>query len=165
MHKTLYLPVALTLAAGMPLAAQDNADWIDRTRLETCAAIGDDIARLACFDAIVSGASPIPSEEVLREQVEEDFGLDQSRSQAARDRMEEIAEDLVITSSVSGVSGNARSYILTLANGQVWRTNESGNLRHRFRGNEDVSIEKGRFGGYRLTVDGKVGRVGVVRVR
>lgn len=165
MKALLYCGVATLLALPASLLAQADEAWVEKTRLETCAGIAEDIARLACFDAILGGETAA-NEEELRQEVEEDFGLAESRSDTLQARKEAIAEDLVISTQVTGVTlSGRRNYVLTLANGQVWRTNESGNLRHRFRGNEDVEIEKSRFGGYRLKVEGKVGHAGVVRVR
>jgi hypothetical protein len=58
-------------------------------------------------------------------------------------------------------------FIVTLANGQIWRQIDSDTGRPRFNknGGDTVTISRGMIGGYNLVVDGRTGLFKVARIK
>ena len=142
---------------GVAALALQAPSTVDAQR--ACQAIEDDGQRLACYDAAARRA--VVQEEVAKEvraqEAKETFGT-QSESVGAR----EIER---VTSSISAIKrlGNGTD-IVTLANGQVWRTTEAGNLNGRLRRGMDVEIERGQLGGFQISTAVRSGWRGVRRI-
>jgi len=94
---------------------------------------------------------------------EDAFGLED-----VRERVEEVFQKAAPDELVSTIPGNFRGWsgktVFRLSNGQVWKQASSG----RFVVNLDdptVTIERGTFGAYYLSVEGYGSRVRVKRLR
>ena len=57
------------------------------------------------------------------------------------------------------------NYVILLDNGQMWRSTAAKNYRGSIRPGWKVEIKEGKFAGYRLTIEGKTGFLGVERIR
>jgi hypothetical protein len=179
----------------LPHAASAQAQAPAAEALQRCSAIEDNEARLRCFDGLTETPDPIvapPPEEVRPEAPpaqpvdrltppgdaaapapapasapapapaaaaagDEQFG----REQVVR---EDDPERLIahIAGDFDGWSGDT---LFVLDNGQVWRQAEFGRLRYRGPANPEVTIKKGFFGSYRLTVEGTNRWIRVKRVK
>jgi hypothetical protein len=158
-----------------------------------CAAIGDNKARLACYDAAaprLKDALATPPGSLGRPPTKEEqeswfgfsiddlfgggssattpqeFGKERTPEvQATRER-EEIES---ISSAVTEVSYTPfGQFIVFLANGQVWRQLQGDADRARFRTNpkdNTVTISRGAFGSYSLTLNGSDKVFKVTRVK
>jgi len=124
------IAVAILLAAAASAAGE--------TDLQRCAEIPDDKLRLSCFDALASGRRSVP---------EELFGRPAGRIAPSTPE----ALDSRITALERTPRGRA---VLHLANGQVWRLQESDHIQ--LRGEQlPVRIRKGMLGAFYLQVGGK----------
>ena len=126
--------------------------------LRACIDESDDMLRLACYDREIADFSPTaasvpaigPGEPASSE---EKFGKAPERSK------NELME---LTATVVKVSKGANlKFIVWLDNGQVWQQKYSG--KFRIQVGDQVTINKGKFGGYSLTRKGR--RSSVTRVQ
>ena len=170
--------IALTLGAGVltflgmnGTAAQPASTTLDSTTsdLARCAAITSDPVRLACFDALARelerrpGAEPAApaqresADAAARTESEDAFGAELLGGREAPG-LEEIESRLI--GEFTGWQGNTT---FRLENGQVWRQAERGRLV--FRADAPlVTIRRGAFGTYRLSIEGVNRAVRVRRV-
>jgi hypothetical protein len=178
-------PVGTALAlAGLfsasPLKAQDESELI------LCAQIRDDAQRLECFDraarqrsaemetgapeaqpapaaapvpaagAPQPGPAPAPPPATAAPSAEADFGVDKP----PEDRGEVRSIRSHIVGFFRGFEGGTE---VRLANGQLWRQMDSADLAVH-KTDPQVVIEKGFFGGYRLSVNGLNRSIRVKRI-
>lgn len=73
--------------------------------------------------------------------------------------------DRLIAHIVGGFEGWSGDTLFELDNGQVWRQAEFGRMNYRGPENPEVTIKKGFFGSYRLTVEGTNRWIRVKRVK
>ncbi len=172
--------IALTLGAGLltclgvaSTAAQPAGSTTDSaiTDLARCARITTDAVRLACFDALAretgqrpgaEAAAPGPVERATSDAPGEDGNEDAFGAELLGEReafgLDEIESRLI--GEFTGWRGNTT---FRLENGQVWRQAETGRLV--FRANApSVTIRRGAFGTYRLSVEGVNRTIRVRRV-
>jgi len=172
------------LAAGAALSAtRGEADT-----LASCAAIGDDRARLACYDALAAGlespsrttpeasatgttlqaeasgagvAAAAPGSAAVPLAAQDLFGYSPRRSEGIALGAAGLQPVEQIETDVTAVSADANGkLLLTLANEQVWAQVDSTELR--VRAGETVRIRRAMFDSYLLSrVDGGA----AVRVR
>jgi hypothetical protein len=178
------LALAGLLSAG-PLAAQNESEMI------LCAQIRDDTERLECFDRVArqrsaemeTGApeaqaektqpapaaaevpaaaapepapAPAPPPAAGNSSADTEFGVDQPRED--RGGVRSIRSHIV--GFFRGFEGGTE---VRLANGQLWRQTDAADLPVH-KTDPEVVIEKGFFGGYRLSVDGLNRSVRVKRI-
>jgi len=147
---------------------------VELAALERCASITSDAARLACYDAVTDvargmaapaappAASAASTGESARAEAAaspgvEAFGVEQVEDRAV-EMLDEIHSRLV--GEFSGWRGNT---VFRLENGQVWRQSDNGRLV--FQADAPlVTIRRGAFGTYRLSVEGVNSAVRVRRV-
>ena len=73
-------------------------------------------------------------------------------------------DEAALLSSITALRQVARAtYAISLANGQIWRQEEASDISLFFRVGDNVRIEKGSLGSYRLSTD-KTGAKNWVRV-
>lgn len=141
-----------------------------------CARIGDDAARLACFDALfprpgIVQSSPAPGREgtvtppAAPNQASVDprasFG-DRGQLPAARAVRAEIPRRADFrVSKVGPLPGGL--YQLTMEDGQVWKTREA-DWALEFKPGDAVTIQRMLMGGYRISLKGEGRNVGVIRI-
>lgn len=172
--------IALTLGAGLltflgvaSTAAQPPGSTTNSaiTDLARCAGITTDAVRLACFDALAreTGQSPdaeavapasverVASDAPGQAENEDAFGAELLGEREAFG-LDEIESRLI--GEFTGWRGNTT---FRLENGQVWRQAEAGRLVFRADAPR-VTIRRGAFGTYRLSVEGVNRAVRVRRV-
>lgn len=144
----------------------------DEAALLKCRALTDSAARLACYDAIPAGApaaaaaaprapaapavaqAPAPAAGAAAK----DFGLPEKKR--------EQAPPSSIESTIVGLSsGWAAGSQITLANGQVWRVLDGGEVVLPPVENRKVRIEKNYFGTLFMVADGTHHSPKVRRIR
>ncbi|WP_395340166.1 hypothetical protein PN836_016245 [Ningiella sp. W23] len=160
---------------------------------QACVKIDNDIARLACFDAIftapevtqvqtqpMSAVSPPVSVQTNKTAIDtstfDESELAKANEKSEDDRVAEFgAEDLKasaadeeelnrIESTIVSASENSRNIrTFTLENGQVWRESESSRLR--LKEGMDVFVEKGAFSSHFMGKESSNRRVRVNRVK
>ena len=165
--------VALTAAAG-PAFADATRDAL--AEIAKCADITDNAERLKCFDAAMpraKNALAAPPEAPTKSLLEW-FGLSRPATPATKPEefgkpAPEQAELNEITSNVIEFGRTPRGKgLFILENGQVWRQLDSDGtvLPDPPQGKTmKVLIERGAFGSYNLTIEGRNGLVKVSRVK
>jgi hypothetical protein len=162
--------MAALLLAPAPGAAQE----VDIGPFRRCAASTAPLERLACFDeALRAAEGGVASATSRRDQ---SFGL--SSQQAERKPQSTRPADPVTSPAgaqedVAAISGTIASVspdengrnLFRLENGQLWRQTSNSSFRGDLRAGDVVLIRKGSVAGYRLTVPGRAGFIGVRRVR
>lgn len=160
---------ALLLATSVGLSAPSGAAGPDE--ILKCATIGDNAARLACYDRTVAalrGPAPSattaitpatpPAPPATREQA---FGAERIERQdnSAAAEAESMTATLV---AINQQSVDRLSF--TLDNGQVWvqvATRTVANIKP----GKKVTIEKAMLGSFTMTVEGVTGIIKVRRVK
>lgn len=153
----------ITALATLPLQASE-AIW------KQCAAISNDAARLACFDAYArqlpaDGAAPqvsvtnnptttaapvssakSVSPELGKASAEGDFGLENKVRQ-------EQKVDEIVTHFEGAFTGWEPKQKLTLANGQVWQISDNSTASYRID-NPKIVIKRGLWSAFYMEVEG-----------
>ncbi|MCB1994992.1 MAG: hypothetical protein H6932_02820 [Burkholderiaceae bacterium] len=147
----------LTILAASPT-------WADDSALARCRAIGDDRARLACYDAIMPPASgpahqpaaaATPARAAPAADAAASFGLPAPQR---RDGDE-------LRSRIPGMfEGWEAKTVLTLENGQAWQIADGSRAYYQLR-SPLVRIVRGAVSGYYLEVEGVAQRPRVRRVK
>ena len=155
------------LIAGTNAHADDLSD-----RILECSAIGEDAARLACYDGLViAEASAVPTppaapavpvaEVAAPPPAPASLGAETLRH---KDRAAEAEEEVKVSATVTRCGENADGrYVFYFSNGQVWK--QSKNDRVYFRDcNFDVTISKDFFG-YKMQQEGEKRRIRIKRMK
>lgn len=143
------LPLALPLFAGLLFAGSAHAD----DAILTCRTLTDAGARLACYDAIEVKVRPAQTKEAA-------FGL----RPAARPKLEEAPRS--VSSTIEGrVDGWRPGAQIRLANGQVWRVLDGGEVVFAPVTNPKATVERGMLGSMYLKVEGSNHSARVSRVQ
>ena len=176
-------PSRWALAAALVLIpAAATADDPRPSPYEPCSRILDNAARLQCFDATFAREASLAVQRQEEQRVEavENFGFSgaqiQERAREAREAqvaageqpapLTPMSEGEAIQTTVREVLLDQRNnYVLMLENGQIWRATAAKNYRGSIRPGWKVQIKEGAFSGYRLTIEGTTGSLGVERVR
>ena len=152
-----------------PVGAAQPA--VELAALERCASIAADTARLACYDAVtdLARATSAPAAPRAPSATEDTHaaatspaGVDAFGAEQVEDPEISVPDEIQsrLVGEFSGWRGNT---VFRLENGQVWRQSDSGRLV--FRADAPlVTIRRGAFGTYRLSVEGVNSAVRVRRV-
>jgi hypothetical protein len=153
----------VALAAAIPAAAQIEE------RLAGCARIAAPSERLSCYDGLSASApsnrartaSPsrdegAPDPAAFASAAAADFGFDRAAPGRGPDGVQSRYDG-----EFTGWSG---STLFRLENGQVWKQAQAGRVTHRAT-RPAVTIRRGAFGNYRLSVEGVPQSVRVERIR
>ncbi|WP_210413905.1 hypothetical protein [Luteithermobacter gelatinilyticus] len=141
----------------------------------SCSQIGNDDARLACYDALSrslsASADTKPGEEAPPHPVPEEdgasrvaaFGSEQiKKTQKEREEDEELES---ISAKIVKVVYSPRDYfVVKLENGQIWKQT-SGRKISFLEPGVTVTINKGALGSYNMNIPGKTSFVRVKRVK
>lgn len=174
--RTAALLVALFIAT--PHAFADTPQVILQ-EIARCADTANADERLRCFDAAaaraktVLAAPPAANDGNAARSPDDSFGLAQPPAPVTRPeqfgrpmpRAEELHSITAITSEFAKTPRGKALFVLD--NGQVWRQLDSDGtavLDPPARGLK-VTIERGAFGSYNLTMEGRSGLIKVVRLR
>jgi len=168
----------LLFACGLLSA---GAAFADDAAILKCRAQPDTARRLACYDAIPVGASPVaaaapaasaapaaapapmaaaaaPAAPALAP--EQNFGL-----RPVVKKQKDVEPASIRTSVVGRFDGWAPGTIFTLANGQVWKVTDDTDAVLPIMQNPNVEITRGLLGAYFLQVEGHVNTARVARVK
>jgi hypothetical protein len=144
------LVVSLWIAGIAPARADATRDAL--AEMSRCSAIGDSAERLRCFDRAAPGAK-----EALIPKAE-DFGKPPPRP----------PEVLQLAATVRELSKTVRGRaVFVLDNGQTWRQLEGDDaqvLEPPAGTVLKVTIARGAFGSYNLTIEGRNGMIRVRRI-
>ena len=164
---------AIALAIfGLPqaAAAQDAARPELLERLNACRAVADSAQRLACYDAAAAALDTAEREgEVVvidRAQVRESrralFGFDLP-SLPALGRVERAEDhiDSLETTLTRATRGGDGKWVFRLADGSVWRQNDSESVFFPNREGTQVRVRRAALGSFMMTL----GNSRAVRVR
>lgn len=153
------LAASVIALAAAPLAAQAQDD----DPYAACAAMGDDAARLACFDTTYASQRVVIAERAEREEAEREevFGF--------RDRDDDLERredaEQVQATVTEVLQGARRSQVLLLDNGQLWREISGSTLRNRVREGWVATIERHWSGAYEMRFEGRSGYLRVARMQ
>jgi len=162
----LLLLVLTAVLPPAPLFAQDSLT----AGLRSCAAIVGSVERLSCYDQLARRPLPTPmaapAQMPQRPAPAADFGAD-TLPQAApvpvpRSSLESI------TSPVTDFSFDVRGhFIVTLANGQIWRQIEGDTVNVPLRKDRThtATVSRAILGSYSIRFDNPRGLFKVLRVR
>lgn len=163
--------VMLTLGALAAPAAARNKDVstppppVFQAVLD-CKSVADPAERLACYDRTVGAMATareakdlvIADRATIDATRKEQFGLPDKSPEAYGEPLQATIAALTFNAA----NGTA---MLTLNNGQVWRTTSIGTLTSRLRIGQTVAIAASGLFGFRLRIEGRTGFQGVTRVK
>lgn len=190
--KLLFFPMAASLAVAAFAPSSTAASPVDG--LADCARIASPLDRLECFDALASSVGAVPAAPIVAapspapEPVAaptpdpvtqpaptpapvaetpppappvvatraEEFGFENERLK--KDKTEVVAN---YDGQFTGWSGGT---LFKLDNGQVWKQSQSGRVSYK-KDRPEITIRRGAFGSYRLSVEGLNRTVRVKRVK
>jgi len=127
-------------------------------RLVDCRSLADATARLACYDTQVGAIDLAEKKQDLvvmdRAQVRETrkslFGFTLPKFSLGGRKLDEHDDIAEINSTVASARQTANGWIVTLADGGIWESNE---LNTQPRVGEKVHIRKASFGSYLGSID------------
>lgn len=168
-HSLTLITAALGVLAA-PLAAKDKdvpstPPPVFQAVLD-CKSVADAAERLACYDRTVGAMATardskdlvIADRATTNAKRQELFGLaDKPAADEAGSLQAKIA-----ALTFNSANGTA---LITLDNGQVWRTTSNGTLTSRLRTDQTVMISASGLFGFRLRIEGRTGFQGVSRVK
>jgi len=134
----------------------------DLKAAQACTRLGDDVARLSCYDAAFGVSKPPAAEQPGAGKTEPlakfgDSGALHPNSQA------DLPKSMTV--HVQQATPLAHGlYRLTLENGQVWRTTEEDSALE-FKANDVVTISRRVMGGYEVSLTGRNASVNVTRIK
>jgi hypothetical protein len=140
----------------------------DLKAAQACTRLGDDAARLACYDAALghnaasSAAKPPAAQQsgVSKTETSAKFG---DNGQLHPESKADLPKNL--TAQVQQVTPLPTGlYRLALDNGQIWRTTEA-DLALAFKVNDMVTISRRVLGGYEISLAGHSTSVNATRVK
>lgn len=180
----LFISAAVLLAALAMLWPGDAADAQENIRdnLLACEKISDQSNRADCFSAIVANlregtapepdqattpvadepvATPAPEPVALPQPTSSgpaspaDFGSESIRRKGsdAEAAAKKKSEEQLVANIASLRTGPYGHFIVKLDNGQVWRETDGSHVRLSKK-HSKVEIFRGRFGGYRMRIEG-----------
>jgi hypothetical protein len=137
----------------------------DLKAAQACTRLGDDVARLSCYDAALGAAKPpaAPQSGVVKTdpaQAQAKFGDDgRLHAHAKADLPKNLtAQVQQVTPLADGL------YRLALDNGQVWRTSQADSSL-AFKANDMVTISRLVLGGYEISLAGHTTSVNATRIK
>lgn len=153
-----------TLITGLALLLAPAATWADDAGLRQCRAIGNPVARLACYDALALPPAPVPAAPPSAPAaappsapspaaLESQFGL--------ASPVERVQE--VVTRYEGQFEGWRPNERIRLANGQVWQVVDGSSGVYDLK-NPKVTVKRGALGRFILDVEGAGKMPGVRRV-
>lgn len=134
----------------------------DLKAAQACTRLGDDVARLSCYDAAFGVSKPPTAEKsgVGRTEPLARFG-----DSGALHPESQIDLPKSITVRVQQATPLAYGlYRLTLENSQVWRTTQ-GDSALEFKAKDMVTISRRVMGGYEVSLTGRNASVNATRIK
>jgi len=153
------LPTAIGLACVLALGCAHGQDL---KSLQACTLLGDDAARLSCYDAALGAAKPPAARQssAVKTEAAAKFG---DNGQLHPDTKADLPKS--VTVQIQQVTPLPYGlYRLTLENGQVWRTTEADSAL-AFKANDTVAISRRALGGYEISLAGRNASVNATRIK
>jgi hypothetical protein len=146
----------LTLILALKCAHAQNLH-----ALQACTHLGDDAARLSCYDAAMGRSkSATPPSAAVDTQQQATFGDDGGLHTKADTPLPKHLSARVR----EAVPLPAGLYRLTLDNGQVWNTTQADSAL-AFKSNDAITISRGWLGSYYISLTGRHTSISVARVQ
>jgi hypothetical protein len=144
----------LLLVAVLAHAAADSGDAIANCRARYAAQPPEHIA---CLERELRALGAAP-----KEGVQPGLGAEQLRTKPSQDTIEQVSVE--IQNVTYGFDGRG---VFQLADGQVWKGTESTPNELRLEPGRSYAgrIERGKFGGYRMYIDGTPRMIKVMRMQ
>lgn len=141
------------------MAPQHGADAVAACRL---AHATDPTAHIACLEEALRRSDAVPSPEVPKTNAPAGLGSEHLREQRPAEYHEPVS--VQITAATYGVDGRG---VFQMSDGQVWRETETTPASQRLAPDKPYSgrIERGKFRGYRMYVDGLRRMIKVERLK
>ena len=156
--------LSAAIGLGFTLALCD-ARAQDLESAKACTSLGDNAARLACYDAALRVTKPptnAPQPRVQNPDPQAQFG---DNGQIQRDQKSKPEVPNSLTGHVQQVTALANGrYRLTLDNGQVWQT-DPADWTMTFKVGETVTISRFSLGSYQISLAGNTRSIGAKRVK
>ena len=152
---SVVIGLALVLALGC-------AHGQDLRAAQACTRLGDDVSRLACYDAALGVAKPsaVQQSGVGKTDAQTNFG---DNAQLHPDPQADLPKSLTV--QILQVKPLPYGlYRLTLENGQVWRTTQADSAL-AFRANDTVTISRRVLGGYEISLARRNANVNATRIK
>jgi hypothetical protein len=134
----------------------------DLKAAQACTRLGDDASRLSCYDAAfgVSKSSTAQQSGVGKTEPLARFGDDGGLHP---DPQADLPRSM--TAQVQQVTALAHGlYLLTLDNGQVWRTTQADSALE-FKANDKLVLSRRVLGGYEISLAGRNASVNATRTK
>jgi hypothetical protein len=143
--------LALVFALGI-------ADGQDLQAAQACTRLGDDAARLSCYDTAMGRLKSAPPTAAAVTETQAKFGDDgrlhtQAKPSLPKTLSAQVREVTVLPAGL---------YRLALDNGQVWDTTQA-NTALAFKANDAVTITRGSLGSHQISLAGHNTSVSVIR--
>jgi hypothetical protein len=153
------LSAAIGLAFVLALGCAHGQDL---KAAQACTRLGDDAARLSCYDAALGAAKPPPAPQsgVVKTDPQAKFGDDGRLHPHPKADLPKnfTAQVQQVTPLPTGL------YRLTLDNGQVWSTTQADSGL-AFKANDMVTISRLLLGGYEISLAGHTTSVSATRMK
>ncbi|MEO0423334.1 MAG: hypothetical protein AAF184_13410 [Pseudomonadota bacterium] len=168
---TVRLLAAALVVLATPLA-QAATDAEVAAKVRDCAGIRKDKVRLRCFDAALREAAPTPAPASTATTTQatppepaplpaeappsdDAFGKEEVERRESKGKKKPPEETPQIKAVVAAIAKRRDGLMtITLDNDQVWRQKSVTTL-FRLRVGDEVTVKKGRFGGYTLVAPGR----------
>ena len=155
-----------TLSAAIGLAfvsAIGRAHGQDLQAAQACTRLGDDVSRLACYDAALGVAQSPRAQQsgVGKTDAQAKFGdngklhTDHPKAELPKNLTARVQQAMSLPNGL---------YKLTLDNGQVWRTTQA-DWALTLQSNDAVTISRKVLGGYEISLAGHAKSVGATRMK
>ena len=153
----------LSAAVGLAFVlAIGCAHGQDLKAAQACTRLGDDVSRLACYDAALGLAKPPAAQQSGAGKTEPaaKFG---DNGQLHPESKADLPKNLTV--QVQQVTPLPTGlYRLSLDNGQVWRTTQA-DMALAFKANDMVTISRMVLGGYEISLAGHSTSVSATRIK
>lgn len=148
MKKTLAIVALASCVTALCRAA--NPPPVPENLL-ACRKLPEEGQRVRCYDAQIDKMSASVAAAPTQLPATGKFGQE-TLPPAARAKTPPSQEDTALLSSITGLHAvRPQQYTIALANGQVWRQTEASDIALFLHVGDDVRIEKGTLGSYRLS--------------
>jgi hypothetical protein len=135
----------------------------DLKAAQACARLGDDVSRLACYDAALGVAKSPPAQQsgVGKTDAQAKFGdngqlhTDHPKADLPKNLTARVQQVMSLPNGL---------YRLTLDNGQVWRTTQA-DWALTLQSNDAVTISRKVLGGYEISLAGHAPSVSATRIK
>lgn len=153
------------LSSGMGLAlflALGYARAQDFSAAQACTGLTDDASRLSCYDAAF-GVPKLPNAQRSGGGKTDSVAKFGDTGGLHPDSQADLPKNITIHVQQAASLANGM-YLLTLENGQVWRTTQR-DMAVEFKANDMVTLSRRVLGGYEVSLAGRNASVNATRIK